>query len=818
MNVHGVLNFVQTKRIIAGNSEKSSKRFHVSPLVCRLLVLLLWLLSPLIPPSVGQATKSTSPTKPHTSQRTAPQDQDELTSRIETAQNARASGDLLLAGRANKQVVALALKRLGHFRLLEGAYLQAIEILNRSLDFEESPETRLDLAMSEMAIGSRPDNAISDAGRVLKTDPRNYLALTISGRAWMQKHDYAKASEFLERAIAISPELETQYSLGISLLSTDDPEGKKRAASVFHEIVRTSGDSGSLHVLFGRAYRDAKDMPAAIKEFERAVALDTRTPHAHYFLALARLSVNEWKPTPEIRAEFFKELQFYPRDYLANYMVGFLASIDRDYASSSRYLKMAAEISPDVPEPWLYLGLNAYAQEDSKNAEEYFRKAVTLTGEDESRSNYQIRRAYVSLGRILAATGREEESEKFLGKARELQKKSMELTQQEISAVITEGGGTMGAVVPLRPDREQESAALLNSGKDIFARVDAATMARTRLTDKQRSALEAEEVRLRAILGLSFNDLATAEAMGGQFLAALGHYQDAERWDPTIPGLSRNIGLSAFRAGNLPEAIRGLSKALAANSDDVSVRAVLGSVYFSSEDFANAAKTIAPLGDRAAHDPVLGYAWAASLMRLGDFPQASKILQEVEKLLLPPDALLLVGKLWVELENYERAVIVFQRVMAADPKQPRVHYSAGLAYLRWQHLPEAIGEFNLQLQLTPGDADTLNGLGLVYLEQGKRVDAAGLFKSVVENHPENGNAQYQFGKLLLDDGNAKDAITHLELAAKAMPQSDYVHYQLQAAYRKDARIEEADRELELYKELKARNRQASIPRPSPNSQ
>ena len=29
------------------------------------------------------------------------------------------------------------------------------------------------------------------------------------------------------------------------------------------------------------------------------------------------------------------------------------------------------------------------------------RKAVTLTGTDESRSNYQIRRAYVDLGRIL---------------------------------------------------------------------------------------------------------------------------------------------------------------------------------------------------------------------------------------------------------------------------------------------------------------------------------------------------------------------------------------------------------------------------------
>ena len=81
-----------------------------------------------------------------------------------------------------------------------------------------------------------------------------------------------------------------------------------------------------LHVLFGRAYRDANDMPAAIREFQRAIALDTRTPHAHYFLGLARLAVNEWKATPEARAEFAKELEYYPQDYLANYLVGFLAS------------------------------------------------------------------------------------------------------------------------------------------------------------------------------------------------------------------------------------------------------------------------------------------------------------------------------------------------------------------------------------------------------------------------------------------------------------------------------------------------------------
>src|ERR1700689_1897574 len=98
-------------------------------------------------------------------------------------------------------------------------------------------------------------------------------------------------------------------------------------------------------------------------------------------------------------------------------MVGFLASGERNYGLSDRYLKTAVEINPDWPEPWLYLGLNAYAQSDMKRAEECFRKAIVLTRADEARSNYQIRRAYVDLGRILANSGRTEESEVYLSKA-----------------------------------------------------------------------------------------------------------------------------------------------------------------------------------------------------------------------------------------------------------------------------------------------------------------------------------------------------------------------------------------------------------------
>jgi tetratricopeptide (TPR) repeat protein len=760
-------------------------------------------------PSVAAQSAPQSGIAKSTERTTANPAELELRKRLEAAQAAQRSGDTAAAARANERLIALALREMGQLRLLETALPQAMELYRRSLDFEELPDTHVDLAIAELRA-NREDEALSEADKALAGDPNNARAYTVRARAFVKKQEYAKAADALARALQLDPsyeaDVEMSYSLGMCLLQTKDPADKAKAAAVFDRMVQANGDSGSLHVLFGRAYRDAEDMPAAIREFERAIALDTRTPHAHYFLGLARLAVNEWKATPEVRAEFAKELEYYPKDYLANYLMGFLASGDRDYAVSDRYLKIAAEVNPAGPEPWLYMGLNAYAQSDMKHAEEYFRKAVVLTGDDESRSNYQIRRAYVDLGRILVNSGRTEESQVFLAKARDLQKKTMELTQQHVASVMTEADGTMAAMVPLEAPKEVETAVLTPPNADPFARIDASVMARSNLTKEQRAVADTQENRLRSVLGLSFNDLATSEAVGGQYLAALGHYQEAEHWDAHITGLAKNLGLSAFRAQNYPEAIRGLEQALEAKPTDKPVRAMLGMAYFGEEKFADAGKTFSPLGVAGMQDSTVGYAWASSLARSNDPKKASEVLAVFEQANRSSGILLMVGQLWIEIGDYDRSVKALHSALQAEPMLPKAHYFAGQAYTRWAHWSEAAAEFQAELALVPNDPDAMYGLGFVCLQQSKIDEAAAVFQQVIAAHPEHANSQYQIGKILLDRGELSEAIEHLEMATRLSPQTDYMHYQLQIAYRKESRIADADRELDIYKELKAKQR------------
>jgi len=425
------------------------------------------------------------------------------------------------------------------------------------------------------------------------------------------------------------------------------------------------------------------------------------------------------------------------------------------------------------------------------------RRAVELTGSDESRANYQIRRAYVDLSRILFSSGRQPESDVFAAKARALQNKTMVDTQQTVTKMMA-AGGTSGAAAVM-PLIQPESAAAVKKSDDPFAQ--------RKLTPEQLAAAEAREQTLRTVLALAFNDLATSEAIGGNYALALGNYQQAEKWDKTLSGLEKNLGLCAYRIKDYPEAIRGLSLALAQQSDSSALRAMLGLSYFASNHFAEAAQSFAPLGPRGMQDSETGYAWAASLAHTGDLDKATEVLTAFEAEPRSNDVLLLTGQLWTEIGDYARAVASLQRALDSDPALRKAHFYKGLAYIHWTHWPEAQKEFQAEISLAPGDLDAEYHLGFVYLQQSRVDDAALLFTQVIAVDPEYANAQYELGKILLDRGQVADAASHLEAAARLRPETDYMHYQLQAVYRKLGRAADADRELEIYKGLKAKSRE-----------
>jgi len=331
-------------------------------------------------------------------------------------------------------------------------------------------------------------------------------------------------------------------------------------------------------------------------------------------------------------------------------------------------------------------------------------------------------------------------------------------------------------------------------------------VARANLTPAQRTAAELQEDRLRAVLALAFNDLATSEAVSGEYIAALGHYQEAEKWDAKIPGLARNLGLSAFKSNNYAEAIRGFARALQEKPDDAPVRAMLGMAYFGMEKYADAVSTFKPLGVRGMQDGTVGYAWASSLTHLQQTSEAADVLREFEKGERPNETRMLIGQLWIEIGDYTQAIETFRALLQSDPQMLKAHYFAGQADIRWGHWADAEKEFKEELKLNPTDIEARYNEGFVCLQESRVDDAAAIFEAVVKVNPEHARAQYNLGKIMLDRGNLDEAVKHLEIATRLSPESDYMHYQLQVAYRKQSRIADADHELAVYKEIKEKKR------------
>lgn len=678
-------------------------------------------------PEESAAQSNTSPVRP-TAQPTpsrrakpatpAARNKDELEQQIDAVRIAKESGDLAAVTVHSKLLLGIGLRKMAELRMLETAFSQAAELYRQSLTFVDAGETHLDLAIAYL-YGDRADDALTEAGKALAADPGNAESWNAQGEALLKKKDYRRAADSLAKAFAMRPDLESAYALGICYLNLREVE---KADKMFRPIKTTMGDSAGFHMLLAQAYRDARYSDEAKREYRSALARDPKLANAHYMIALIDLHKNEWAPTASSREELLKELQFHPQSFSANYMLGFMASNAKDLEESDHYLKVAAQLNPSSVETWIYLGLNAYSRKDNARAEEFFRRAITLAEKQDLAAHDEIRKAYLNLGRILMISGRKPEGERFVEKARELEQ--MIAAESQGGAEGVSGSAGAGGASGSAPARNLEVLTIAGAMRgNATAPVEAAALSRAHFSPAQKKLAEKQEQSLRSILGAGFNDLATAEAMQEQYRDALGHYRQAEQWDPTLPQLLRNLGFAAFRAGDGSEAVRALAKDLAANPKESTTRSVLGLAYFATQDYANAARTLAPLGESAKKDPDLGYALAASLARTGDAKHAAEVLQTLESGQVPAETLVLTGRLWNALGNSAAAVRSLQRALELSPSLATAHRQLGTVLLAAGDAKAAIPYLEEAARLNPEVAETHCDLSDAYRQDGRAAEA-----------------------------------------------------------------------------------------------
>lgn len=603
---------------------------------------------------------------------------DDLTSRLEAAMDARNSGDPVRIRQASARVIALGLVEMAKVRLDEKAYGEATTLCEESLEFEDTAQTRIETAISDL-YANKPSEAVKQASLATELDPQNSLAWTIRGESLLRAQDYVPATLALKRALEIEPDAESAYSLGIALLGMDN---KEAAAKTFTQFLGLTGDFGWSRVLVGRAYQEQAFMQEARTQYEKAVLLDPATPNAHYFWALNLLKENSWTPTPEVYQHLGNELRLNPRHFEANYMLGSLSLNAGDYKKADQYLRLATEVSPSLPEAWVLLGLNAKHSNATRSAELYFRKAIALAANSELNEHLEVRKAYYGLGRILVASSRKREGLALLNKARELEAQVIVQDQKKLAAKRGQNKEEDSEVAaPYIPESDLDPRPSVSALSTNGPLTTAAAPIGRRIEPAASAQKGRAEKRLEAVLGSSFNDLATAEALEEEYDLAYRHYREAASWDARIPGLQRNLGLAAFFAGKPAEAISLLSKVIAQAPSDAHARAVLGMAYAATQNFTRAVQTITPIANQALQDQQLGFAWAKSLAKTGNKNRATHALHELEKADANPsvDHLIQFGQLWQGLGETDHAAASFRRALQIDPENAEAKCALHLA-------------------------------------------------------------------------------------------------------------------------------------------
>ena len=760
-------------------------------------------------PATAQSRGATK-APPNASQRSAPAEDamHQLQRRNEALTAAVASGSPQAVAESSRRVAALAMNQVAGLRMLVGAYPQALELYRKAQVLEDTPDIRIGIAGAALASGDA-DEAIAQTTTLLETDPKNPRIWLINGKAWGIKKDYSKSVQSLSRSLELRKDIDVQYALALAYLQANQ---KPKAEAVFQQIIAENGDRAIWHMVFGGAYRQIKDTDSAVREFKRALAMDPNVHRGHFYLALTILEDNHWARTDESMAELRESLKQEPKNFFANLFVGVGESQQQQFDLSDKHLQTAAEVQPDSPEIWLYLGMNAFQQSKFEDAKKYFLRAVELTGGNEAQNNYDIRRAYISLGRIEFMGGNKELAEKYAQKAKAMQAKAMANMAESLSE-MSSGMGPAPGIIPHEKLPEQNTLAEA-APVDPTAAMDPLALASTSLTPERQAQVKELETNLRQILSNCYNDWGTADARQKLYPLALQHFQEAERWNSATPGVLRNVGLAAMKVGDQQEAIRGFRAAVTADPNDQLARARLAMLLFQASDYAEAAKQFDSLGDVAFTDPAVAYAWAYSLAQNNQQKNAGAVLNRLITAQLPAELLLSIGDLYSVLQDYDHAVATYQRVLQLNPAMPLAHYKMGAALIRLSRPAEAIPALESELKIAPENVDVQFNLSYALLQVSQKDRALVILRSIVAAHPEHPQAQYQLGKTLLDDGQIEQALKHLEAAARLDPDRDYIHYQLQAAYRKVGRKEDADREANLYKEIKARKReQATIPMP-----
>ncbi|HXS77314.1 MAG TPA: tetratricopeptide repeat protein [Terracidiphilus sp.] len=300
--------------------------------------------------------------------------------------------------------------------------------------------------------------------------------------------------------------------------------------------------------------------------------------------------------------------------------------------------------------------------------------------------------------------------------------------------------------------------------------------------------------------------LALLKARQEDFKAAIPLYRKALELDPNVSAVRLNLGLALFKSEQMKDAIvefKILKKQLRPDSPEAQrVDILLGMAHYGLAQYAEA---VPYLKQAAQHDqqnlPLL-LSLAHSCLWSKQLPCVMDTYHQILSLNAESaEADMLAGEALDEMKDNEGSTKMFRAAVAANPKEPNVHF--GLGYLLWtqKQYPEALQQFQAELENDPNHAQSLVYLGDCYLQLNNSAAAVAPLKKGFALDHSIWLASLDLGIIDSDAGRNDDALRELKEAARLKPDDVNVHWRLGRLLRTMGRKQEAQLEFDAAKNL-----------------
>jgi tetratricopeptide (TPR) repeat protein len=597
--------------------------------------------------------------------------QDTIRQHYEAAEGYRRAGNPAAAETEYTAILVDGYDRLGKIYTAQRRHKEAITALAAAALYRpDSPQVLLDLAIAYFDA-EQFEKALEPLRKILTREPQNAGARQMLGKTYFMLGDLSNSSRELQSALSLDPNnVDVAYTLGIAYLRNRQVAAAKE---LYDRLLKQLGDQPELHIVIGRAYREAGFLPDAIAEFRKAISLNPAFPRAHYSLGLTYLLDEGQSKLSEALEEFRIELAANPNEFYANYYLGIVYIFQRKWDLAIDALQRAATVQPNNPDPYFQLGQAYQELGRHEQAIEALKKTIALNPYL-AHNKYQVTTAHHRLAQSLLKIDQSDAGRKELQLASDLKTEAFKMEQESYRGAARMGASTLPGQDNSLPDKGSVA------GSDIEP---------SALDEKAKRELKGSEAYYAKVVATVHNNIGLLRAERQDFRAAAQQFALAAKWDPQQEGLDYNLGLAYFKSDLYQQALPPLERELKANPNNSQARSLLGLIYLKLEKFVEAAReferelALNP-GDLQAQYH-LGYA-------------------------------LLSGK------ERERGIQTLQEVIRFQPDHAEARYELGKALLQQGNVKGALENLEIAAKLDPGKADVHYQLGKAYIAAGRQTE------------------------------------------------------------------------------------------------